>query len=160
MLMLMMVNVIKWKVKVLWSHGGELTRCIVLPMQAAQSAHLSSSFFVFVIDIIIISITIIVISIGISIIPVQVALSANLSSSSVLLGPLIYLIFVEIVLFNECMYAGHAIYTMHLWNLSLSPPPWTWPLARIVLLPPWLGLEGDPSSEGVPYKRCSTNADV
>ena len=83
-------------------------------MQAAQSAHLSSSFFVFVIDIIIISITIIVISIGISIIPVQVALSANLSSSSVLLGPLIYLIFVEIVLFNECMYAGHAIYTMHL----------------------------------------------
>ena len=75
----MMVNVIKRKVKVLWSHGGELTRCIVLPMQAAQSAHLSSSFVFFFIIIVIIIIAIIIINISIS--PVEVALSANLSSS-------------------------------------------------------------------------------
>ena len=71
--MIMMVNVIKRKVKVLWSHGGELTRCIVLPMQAAQSAHLSSSSFLVFFIIIIISI-IYIIS------PVQVALSAKLTN--------------------------------------------------------------------------------
>ena len=150
----MMVNVIKRKVKVLWSHGGELTRCIVLPMQAAQSAHLSSSSFLVFFIIIIISI-IYIIS------PVQVALSAKLTN--VLFFCSLRSSHIPTNICQNCpSQRMHVCRACHICSapLKLIIFAATLNLARIVLLPPWVGLEGDPSSEGVPYKRCSTNADV
>ena len=151
-----MVNVIKRKVKVLWSHGGELTRCIVLPaMQAAQSAHLSSSFVFFYhhhhqyhYH-------------------YQHQHHHHPSSSCPACQFVLFFCFLRSShipnICRNCPFQRmHVCRACHICNapLKLIIVAATLNLVRIVLLPTWVGLEGDPSSEGVPYKRCSTNADV